>query len=104
MIVIDPRLHRKGLRPCVTICFDNTVYIGVAWPHMQSYVYYSIIIDCVYYDVGNETTTEIIIVLYSVQGRSANTEVETCCLSEGERATLINEQRRRGVSLASVTV
>ena len=55
MIVI----HRKGLRPCVTICIDNTV--GVAWPHMQSYVYYSIIIDCVYYDVRNETTTEIVV-------------------------------------------
>ena len=52
-------LHRKGLRPCVTICIDNTV--GVACPHMQSYVYYSIIIDCVYYDVGNETTTEIVV-------------------------------------------
>ena len=75
---------------------------------MQSYLY-SIIIDCVYYDVGNETTTEIIIVVerirhkrrllillllhyvYYVQGRSANTEVETCCLSERERATLFNE-------------
>ena len=29
---------------------------------MQSYVY-GIIIDCVYYDVGNETTTEISIVV-----------------------------------------
>ena len=27
---------------------------------MQSYVY-GIIIDCVYYDVGNETTTEIVV-------------------------------------------
>ena len=91
MIVIDPHLYRKGLRPCVTISFNNTV--GVMWPHMQSYVYYSIIIDCVYYDVGNEASTEIIIVIYiySVQGRSANTEVETCCLSERERATLFNE-------------
>ena len=52
-------IHRKGLRPCVAICIDNTV--GVAWPHMQLYVYYSIIIDFVYYDVGNETTTEIVV-------------------------------------------
>ena len=72
---------------------------------MQSYVY-GIIIDCVYYDVGNETTTELIIVverirykrrllillyIYSVQGRSANTEFETCCLSERECATLFSE-------------
>ena len=72
---------------------------------MQSYVY-SNIIDCVYYDLGNETTTEIIIVverirherrllillyIYSVQGRSANTEVETRCLLEREHATLFNE-------------
>ena len=34
---------------------------------MQSYVY-SIIIDCVYYDVGNETTTEIIIVVERIKG------------------------------------
>ena len=65
VIVLDPRLHRKGLRPCVTICFDNVV--GVASPHIQSYVYYSIIIDCVYYDVGNETTTEIIIVVERIR-------------------------------------
>ena len=26
-----------------------------------------------------------------VQGKSANTEVETCCLSERERATLFSE-------------
>ena len=51
-------IHRKGLCPCVTICIDNAV--GVAWPHMQSYVY-GIIIDCIYYDVGNETTTEIVV-------------------------------------------
>ena len=60
MIVI----HRKGPRPCVTICIDYTV--GVAWPHMQSYVY-SNIIDCVYYDVGDETTTEIIIVVERIR-------------------------------------
>ena len=29
---------------------------------------------------------------YSVQGRSANTEVGTCCLLERGRATLVNEQ------------
>ena len=57
MIVIH---RQEGLRPCVTICIDDTV--GFAWPNMQSYLY-SIIIDCIYYDVGNETTTEIIIVV-----------------------------------------
>ena len=35
-------------------------------PHMQSYVY-GIIIDCVYYDVGNETTTEIRIVIERIR-------------------------------------
>ena len=60
MIVI----HRQGLRPCVTICIDDTV--GFAWPNMQSYLY-SIIIDCIYYDVGNETTTEIIIVVERIR-------------------------------------
>ena len=59
MIVI----HRQGLRPCVTICIDDTV--GFAWPHMQSYLY-SIII---YYDVGNETTTEIIIVVERIRDK-----------------------------------
>ena len=59
MIVI----HRQGLRPCVTICIDDTV--GFAWPHMQSYLYS--IIDCIYYDVGNETTTEIIIVVERIR-------------------------------------
>ena len=57
-------IHRQGLRPCVTICTDDTV--GFAWPHMQSYLY-SIIIDCIYYDVGNETTTEIIIVVERIR-------------------------------------
>ena len=33
---------------------------------MQLYVY-SNIIDCVYYDVGNETTTEIIIVVERIR-------------------------------------
>ena len=57
-------INRQGLRPCVTICIDDTV--GFAWPHMQSYLY-SIIIDCIYYDVGNETTTEIIIVVERIR-------------------------------------
>ena len=32
-----------------------------------SHMYYGIIIDCVYYDVGNETTTEIIIVVERIR-------------------------------------
>ena len=36
---------------------------------MQPYVY-GIIIDCVFYDVGNETTTEIIIVVERIRYRA----------------------------------
>ena len=46
----------------------------------------------------------ILLCVYYVQRKSANTEVETCCLSERERATIVTEPRRRGVSVASVSV
>ena len=65
---------------------------------MQSYVYYSIIIDCAYYDVGNETTTEIVVERIRRKRRYCYIEFDefaTRCLSERKRATLVNEQRRR---------